>query len=257
MTRTKVGIIIPAAGAGERLRGPHLAVEQDLPKQFLRLRRVPILVRTIAQFIDIPAIGQVIVALPLAYAHFLDRYIVRRRWRGRVQTVLGGATRQASVAAAFGQLDKDVRVVLVHDAVRPFVERALIERIIREALATGAVIPAIESPDTLKKITTHSLILETAPRAIFYAAQTPQGFHTHILRGALAQAERDHFQGTDEAGLVERMGISVHWIPGSIWNFKITRPTDLWLAEAVVRRRIATSARPPAVSQKVVRKAIR
>lgn len=229
-----VGVIIPAAGSGQRMRGGRRGLRTNLPKQFQTLERVPILVRTIAQFAAVRSIRQVLVALPAAHRNFLDRFIRRHGWAGRVLAIVGGDTRQASVAVAFAHLTYAPEVVLVHDAVRPFVDPALIRRVIQAAYKTGAAIPTVPPTDTLKRVL-GSVIAETIPRAELCCAQTPQGFHTQILGAALAKAAQEGFDGTDEASLVERLGHPVYRVPGSEWNFKITRPVDLMLARAVLK----------------------
>jgi len=158
-----------------------------------------------------------------------------------VKVVEGGDKRQESVAHALAALPaEDDDVVLVHDAVRPLIDAATIDRTIDAVIETGAAIVGMPAIDTIKQVerTAHgALITATIPREFVVLAQTPQGFRYGLLRNAFAEAEADGFVGTDEASLVERAGHSVAVVHGSQVNLKITQPGDLELAEFYLKQR--------------------
>ncbi|HVA18483.1 MAG TPA: IspD/TarI family cytidylyltransferase, partial [Candidatus Acidoferrales bacterium] len=153
-----------------------------------------------------------------------------------VRVVHGGDTRQQSVANALAQVDPLTEIVLVHDAVRPFVTSEQIERVIAEARARGAAILGIPAIDTVKEVKRASLpedvalISATIPRERIVLAQTPQAFSYTLLRDAFRKAEEDDVTASDEAALVERFGHDVFVVLGSERNLKITRPSDMDLA---------------------------
>ncbi len=221
-----ISVIIPAAGVGRRLR-------TQTPKQFLKLGTEPILVHTIKRITEVHEIEKIVVALPRRKIHFLTPFIRKYRWKGRVYVVAGGQSRQDSVYKAFKSLQAPTDLVLVHDGVRPFVDKRLIREVIAATYKMGAAAPAISLTDTLKKKSPAGHLL-TAPRDNFLFVQTPQGFRTSILAKALEKARRESFQGTDESTLVEKLGYPVALVPGSEWNIKITHPLDLILAKAIV-----------------------
>jgi 2-C-methyl-D-erythritol 4-phosphate cytidylyltransferase len=152
------------------------------------------------------------------------------------RVVHGGDTRQQSVANALAQVDPATEIVLVHDAVRPFVTPEQIERVIAEARARGAAILGIPAIDTVKEVKRASLpedvvlITSTIPRERIVLAQTPQAFSYALLRDAFRKAQQDGVTASDESSLVERFGHDVFVVLGSERNLKITRPADMDLA---------------------------
>jgi len=152
------------------------------------------------------------------------------------RVVPGGDTRQQSVANALAQVDPSTEIVLVHDAVRPFVTPAQIDRVISEARARGAAILGIPAIDTVKEVKRASLpedmalISATIPRERIVLAQTPQAFAYPLLRDAFQKARQDGVTASDEAAVVERLGHDVFVVLGSERNLKITRPSDMELA---------------------------
>ena len=159
--------------------------------------------------------------------------------------VAGGSRRQDSVENCLRAVGSDTELVAVHDAVRPFVTRALIAAVLAEAARSGAAILGILSVDTVKQVR-QTRIIGTIPREHIVLAQTPQVFRCSILREAFAKAREDNFQGTDEASLVEHLGLEVTVVPGSVRNIKITTPADLELAQFYLEQeRAAPQAAPP------------
>jgi 2-C-methyl-D-erythritol 4-phosphate cytidylyltransferase len=165
----------------------------------------------------------------------------------RVQVVQGGDHRQESVAHALSSLPAEPDdIVLVHDAVRPLIDAATIERTIDAVIQHGAAIVGLPAVDTIKQVerTAHgALITSTIPREFIVLAQTPQGFRYALLQSAFAEATADGFVGTDEASVVERAGHPVAVVPGSQVNLKITQPGDLELAEFYLHQRMPAGAR--------------
>jgi 2-C-methyl-D-erythritol 4-phosphate cytidylyltransferase len=215
--RADVAVLIPAGGIGARLG-------HRMPKQFLPLGREPILTATLRHFRRHPRVGDVVVAVPAAH---VER--ARRALRGRgaaLKVVVGGGTRQESVWLALQAASASAAVVLVHDAVRPFLTRALIDALIDAAERDGAAICGLPIAETVKRVR-DGLVEGTLDREGLWAVQTPQAFRAALLREAHEKARRDGFVGTDEAMLVERLGHSVRMVPGSADNVKITTADDL------------------------------
>jgi len=165
------------------------------------------------------------------------------------RVVHGGETRQQSVANALAQVAPDTEIVMVHDAVRPFVTVEQLDRLIAEARERGAVILGIPAIDTVKEVKRERLpedvarITGTIPRERIVLAQTPQAFRYGILREAFARAEADGVTASDEASLVERMGQDVYVVVGSERNLKITRPADMDLARFYLEQEHAKQER--------------
>ncbi len=235
----KVSVILPAAGLGTRMGASLTSTAPVLPglekpgasrKQFLILDGAPILVHTIRKFASVPVVTEIVVALrgdDLAWAEDL----LRGEQLGKpVRLVQGGDSRHESVENALASLAPDTDLVAVHDAVRPFIERALVEQVIAEAAEFGAAIVGIVPVDTVKRVQ-KNLIRATLPREHLVLAQTPQVFRFDLLKQAFQRAREDNFNGTDESSLVERLEqVDVHVVQGSERNIKITRPGDLDLA---------------------------
>jgi 2-C-methyl-D-erythritol 4-phosphate cytidylyltransferase len=203
------------------------------PKQFLSLEGVPIFVHTVRKFIASDAIDEVILALRREDMERAQRDVDRERFSKPVRLVAGGSTRQETVARALAEVPLTAPLVVVHDAVRPFVELEMIQRIVDAARRSGAAIFGIPSVDTVKQVE-RQMILGTIPRERIVLAQTPQAFRAGILREAFARATADNYPGTDESSLVERLGHNVTVLMGSDRNIKITKPSDLPLARLYI-----------------------
>lgn len=209
------------------------------PKQFLEIAGVPVLVHTVRAFLAVPRVDAVCVAVRGAERERVQQQISLWKLGPRVHLVEGGDHRQQSVGNALAALDSaDDDVVLVHDAVRPLIDPATIDRTIDAAVRHGAAIVGLPAVDTIKQVertADGAIVTATIPRERVVHAQTPQGALAGLLRRAFAEAEADEFSGTDEASLLERAGIPVAVVPGSGKNFKITQPGDLELAEFYLR----------------------
>jgi len=225
----RIAAILPAAGLGTRMGA-------DKPKQFLELEGVPIVVHTLRRIASCPAITDIYVATRADEVAWLEAQIQGEKFSQKVRVVRGGDTRQDSVGEALREVPADAELILVHDAVRPFVTREQIERVIEEARRCQAAILGIPAMDTIKEVKRASLpedvalITATVPRERVVMAQTPQVFQAALFREAFARAVQDGVTASDEAGLIERMGHDVHVVQGSERNIKITRPSDMDLA---------------------------
>ena len=212
-----VSAIIAAGGRGSRFGGSQ-------PKQLQMLAGVPILKRTVDAFLQGYGFDEVVVALPPELAvnppSYLDSVII----------VEGGERRQDSVANAFGAVAPSSQIIVIHDAARPLVSSALIERTVDAAAKHGAAIAALQARDTVKRTDGSRIIRGTIPREEVFLAQTPQAFRVGVLRDALALASTAS-DATDEAMLAEQAGHSVYLVDGDPRNLKITTPEDLEIAE--------------------------
>jgi 2-C-methyl-D-erythritol 4-phosphate cytidylyltransferase len=214
----------------------------ETPKQFLELDGVPIVMLSLRRIASCDLVTEIIVATRGDGIAKLEEKIGAEKFLQKVRVVRGGDSRQESVAAALKEVAADTDLVLVHDAVRPFVTREQVTRVIEEARKHRAAILGIPAMDTVKEVKRGSLpedvalITATIPRERIVLAQTPQVFATKLLKEAFARAEADQVSASDEAGLVERLGHEVHVVLGSERNIKITKPADMELAKFYLER---------------------
>jgi 2-C-methyl-D-erythritol 4-phosphate cytidylyltransferase len=238
----KVVVIIPAAGLGTRMApvpGAQGKQKKTPPsKQFTELGGTPILIHTLRRFAAVEAVSEIWIALrENEIAGFRARLEQEAKdiLKKKVELVVGGEHRQQSVEQALNAVGATADdVVLVHDAVRPFVTAEIIEEVIDAAKKYGAAIAGLPAVDTVKQVertADGALIKATIPRAGIVLAQTPQGFRYDVIKKAFDEASADGFLGTDEASLVERSGHEVAVVMGSPRNIKITAPADMELAE--------------------------
>jgi 2-C-methyl-D-erythritol 4-phosphate cytidylyltransferase len=226
----KVSVILPAAGLGTRMGRTVPEKAGTSRKQFMLLDGSPILLHTIRKFVSSPAVTEIVVALRADDLEWVRDLLAIERFDTPVRLVEGGDSRQESVENALRTLHEDVELVAVHDAVRPFVEHSLLEKVFAEAAESGAAIVGIVPVDTVKQVHRNK-IRQTIPRERLILAQTPQVFRFDLLKQAFAKAREDSFAGTDESSLVERLDqVEVSVIPGSDRNIKITKPSDMDLA---------------------------
>jgi len=241
----KVVVIIPAAGLGTRMASApgSKAKKPAATKQFTELGGTPILIHTLRKFVADPEVSEIYIALR---ANEIDGFLARLQKEAKdilqkqIHLVEGGDHRQHSVRNAIRSVSaSDDDIVLVHDAVRPFVTEDIIHDVIQAAQKHGAAIAALPAVDTVKQVERTSdgaLITATLPRERVVLAQTPQGFRYDVLKKAFDEATTDGFVGTDEASLVERSGHAVAVVMGSPRNIKITTPADMELAEFYLKK---------------------
>jgi 2-C-methyl-D-erythritol 4-phosphate cytidylyltransferase len=244
----KVIVIIPAAGLGTRMAPVPSAQDKGKKsapsKQFTDLGGKPILIHTLRKFAAVDAVTEIWVALrECEIEGFRTRLateandVVKKK---RVKLVAGGEHRQQSVANALNAVSAAADdIVLVHDAVRPFVTTEITREVIEAARKYGAAIAGLPAVDTVKQVertADGALVKATIPRERVVMAQTPQGFRYGVIKKAFDEAAADGFLGTDEASLVERAGHEVAVVMGSPRNIKITSPADMELAEFYLKQ---------------------
>jgi 2-C-methyl-D-erythritol 4-phosphate cytidylyltransferase len=226
----KVSVILPAAGLGTRMGRAQPEKAGTSRKQFMLLDNLPILVHTVRKFVESPLVTEIVVAIRPEDSQWAADLLRAESQSKTVRLVEGGESRQQSVENALATIAEDTNLVAVHDAVRPFVDGATIERVIVEAHHTGAAIAGIVPVDTVKLVHLNK-IRQTLTRERLILTQTPQVFRFDLLRQAFQKAREDGFVGTDESSLVERLEqVEVSVVAGSDRNIKITRPTDMELA---------------------------
>ncbi len=201
------------------------------------------LVHAVKALSSAPGVDVVVVAAPADAVDETRALLAQVAADTDVEVVSGGDTRTESVARALIALPDDVDVVLVHDAARPLIPVELVTSVVNAVRAGNrAVVPGLAVVDTIKRVDETGVVQETVPRAALRAIQTPQGFERALLQQAHAGVDPDSVTATDDAGLVEAMGVEVLVIPGHEEAFKVTRPMDVVMAEAVLARRRAAGA---------------
>ena len=228
---TRCGAVVVAAGSSRRMGLRDKTVEL--------LRGKLVVAWVLSALAAVPAIEQIVVVTGAGNEGAVASAIGGCPFRGRVATCPGGATRAASVAAGVAALDEQVDLVLVHDAARPLVTTAMCVDGIHRAEVCGAAVAAVPVSDTIKRVDAAHRVIETLPRDELYAVQTPQVFRREWLEAAYRACPDGFTWATDEAALLERAGFTVEVFPGSSENLKLTTPTDLLVAEALLARRTA------------------
>jgi 2-C-methyl-D-erythritol 4-phosphate cytidylyltransferase len=224
----RVAAIIPAAGRGRRMGG-------EISKTSLSLGGIPLLRHTLQKFEACSRVDEVLPLVPPEELSFWTDEIVHSSMFKKVKRVLaGGAERQDSVFLGLKAIAGNADWVVIHDGARPFVPLELIERALSETRRWKAVAAALPAGETIKEVSPEREVVRTMDRHPLWIVQTPQAFEYNIIVGAHEKARAERFGGTDDASLVERLGIPVRVIEGSRLNFKITTPEDLTLGEALL-----------------------
>ena len=224
-----VGVIIVAAGSGSR------AASQGAPaelKQFRWVAGKPMLLHSVQAFMQREDVCSVVCVLPR------DRVGDPPPWLfqcdvDRLMLSIGGETRTESVSNGLDDLADEAEIVLVHDAARPFVDQETIDRVIHSVRSGRPAIAAVPVVDTIKATNPDGAITRTIDREGVWAAQTPQGFSRELIVRAYREARAGGIAPSDDAGLCERLGITVYVVAGSDRNFKITTEADFARAEAI------------------------
>jgi 2-C-methyl-D-erythritol 4-phosphate cytidylyltransferase len=234
----RIAVILPAAGLGTRMGKATAEKTGTSRKQFMLLDGSPILIHTVRKFAASDRVAEIVVAVRGEDLEWVAGMLGNEFAGGKVRVVEGGDSRQESVERALRSLGPEYELVAVHDAVRPFIDLETIHKVFDEAAETGAAIVGVPAVDTVKQVTrgtTHVKIRATLPREKLVMAQTPQVFRYDLLRRAFEEARKDGFVGTDESSMVERLEVEVSVVPGSDRNIKITKPTDMELANLFLR----------------------
>jgi len=210
-------------------------------KQFYLLGGKPILTHTLDQFETCPLIRSILLVVGQEDMDYcLKEVIEKYKFKKVSQIVPGGKRRQESVKNGMDALPKDEDIVVIHDGVRPFVTKTMIEDSIHSAVRYGAAILAMPVKDTIKMSNPDGTVFKTLDRESLWQIQTPQTFQAKVIKEAYHRATEDGFVGTDDASLVERLGVKVHILPGSYANIKITTPEDLLLANLFLKMKSLT-----------------
>ena len=220
-----VGVVIVAAGTGSRVGGTEL-------KQFRWVAGKPMLLHSVQAFHARRDVAMVVCVLPKAYVGDPPPWLFQCDL-DRLLISVGGRERTESVANGLEDLPDEVRVVLVHDAARPFIDNAMIDRVIAEARCGRGAIAALPVVDTLKEVDDDGRIVRTVERTGLWRAQTPQGFPRDLIEQAHSRARAERVTATDDAALFERLGLPVVVVRGSERAMKITDENDFLRAEAL------------------------
>jgi 2-C-methyl-D-erythritol 4-phosphate cytidylyltransferase len=230
----KADAVIVSAGKGQRFM-------EGKKKQFYLLANKPILAHTLDKFEACPLIRSILLVVGQEDMDYCLKEIVEKYgYRKVAQIIPGGKQRQESVRNGIDALPKETHLVVIHDGVRPFVTRKMIEDSIHFAQRFGSVILAMPVKETIKVADPEGIVLKTLERDSLWQIQTPQTFRVHVIKEAYQKAMEDRFVGTDDASLVERIGMKIHILPGSYTNIKITTPEDLILAKLFLRMKART-----------------
>lgn len=219
----KIGTVVAAAGTGRRMGGAD--------KIFASLAGKPLLAHTVDVFQRCPLIHRVVIVLPEDRLDLGWQLVKRYRWSKVKEMCPGGLRRQDSVREGLQRL-ADCQWIVIHDGARPCLSQEIIEKGLQEARQCGAAVPALPVTDTIKVVSTDSFVVETPLRRSLWSVQTPQVFRCDIINEAYRNVRGDV---TDDASLVEDLGYKVKVYPGSDTNIKVTKPEDLYLAEAIIR----------------------
>jgi 2-C-methyl-D-erythritol 4-phosphate cytidylyltransferase len=229
-SRPKVFIVVPAAGAGTRIGGV-------VKKQFLLLNDRPILVHTLQRFEHCPDVDEIAVAVPEQSIAEVESLLSHYRLHKVSKVTVGGERRQDSVFNVLKRLPLKVSdIVLVHDGVRPFIESKRISHLIRACKEHGAAVLAVQPKDTIRRSAGGEFFDQTLDRTALWLVQTPQAFRASILIKAFERAKKEKYYSTDEAALVERIGLKARIVEGSYDNIKITTHEDVELGRLILER---------------------
>ena len=234
--RHRFAAVVPAAGVGTRMGG-------DVRKPYLSLCGRPVLCHALSALLACGGCAEIILVVhPDEYADPAEGWFEElMSEHGVTKFAPGGQTRQESVRRGLELVSGALELVLIHDAVRPLVEPALVSRVAAEVARRGAAIAAVPVVETAKQVDGCGRIVRTVDRRSLWRAQTPQGFRKDLILDAYRRAEADGFVGTDDSELVERLGERVWIVEDSPENIKITTPHDLAVAEDILRRRKAAA----------------
>lgn len=217
----KVKVIIPASGSGERFGG-------KIPKQFLKLGGKEILISCLEKFNGIKIIDEIIIATKPEYFLKITELIQRYKLKKVTKITEGGERRQDSVYNALVSLECGKNdIILIHDAVRPFIGKKKILEIIKSATVHKCVIPGLPVSETVKRTDRNNNVTDTIDRSRLWTIQTPQAFRYDILKRSFEKANEESFTGTDESAIVENAGYKVRVIEGEKTNIKITYKRDI------------------------------
>lgn len=224
----KYQVMVLAAGQGKRMKAGR-------NKQFIELEGKPVIIHTLTVFENDPMCEEIKLVINEKEVPIFKELLATYQIAKVSEMVLGGKERQDSVYNGLLRME-NAEIVLVHDGARPFIRQEVIHRLVEKAKLEGAAIVGVPVKDTIKKVNSDLLIMETVERAALWLIQTPQAFRYPILQKAHQQAKEEQYLGTDESSLVERIGVPVHMVEGEYENIKLTTPEDLIVANAILKK---------------------
>jgi 2-C-methyl-D-erythritol 4-phosphate cytidylyltransferase len=224
----KYQVMVLAAGQGKRMKAGR-------NKQFIELEGKPVIIHTLTVFENDPMCEEIKLVINEKEVSLFKELLATYEIAKVSEMVLGGKERQDSVYNGLLRME-NAEIVLVHDGARPFIRQEVIHRLVEKAKLEGAAIVGVPVKDTIKKVNSDLLIMETVERAALWMIQTPQAFQYPILQSAHQRAKEEQYLGTDESSLVERIGIPVHMVEGDYENIKMTTPEDLIVANAILKK---------------------
>lgn len=216
----RIGVIIPAAGKGKRMGG-------TTPKQYMDVDGEPMIAKTFKCFANLEIIDEILIVTEKSQIENCRNILASNLSEGQLNKLVGlvpgGAERQESIYKALDFLKKENHpdYLLIHDAARPYVTKEIIENTVEQTVKTGGAVVCVKPKDTIRTAD------ETLERDKLMVVQTPQGFEFNLICQAHENAKKEGFQGTDDAGLYERLGRKLSFVEGSYENIKITTPEDL------------------------------
>ncbi len=222
-------VIVPAAGAGKRYGN-------KTPKQYIDIRSIPVIIRTLLIFDEVDEIDNVVLVIDLEWQDFVNDEITKHKVKKIPVIIQGGEERQDSVYNAVELKEvREADIILVHDSVRPLASTGLFKQIIITAAQYGSAIPGLPPKETVKQVNEEGFVEKTIFRDLLRSIQTPQGFQRDVFIKAYKPAKENNLKVTDDASLVERAGYKVKVIDGEEANIKITTPADMLFAENIIQ----------------------
>lgn len=229
MNKRSFSLIIPAAGSGSRMGG-------GVPKPFRSIAGRTILEHTLRQFASLEELVQVIIVTAQANFGAVEKMHHLFRPGVELECREGGREREDSIRNGLVAVSEASELIAIHDAVRPFVRPEEVRQCLQKARRNGAAILATPVTDTVKRVSNQGVVVSTLERSELWMAQTPQVFQAELLQRAYRQAPAGGRSATDDASLVENIGVDIHIVEGSRENFKITWPADFKVAELMLTK---------------------
>lgn len=220
-------VVIVSAGKGSRMKS-------NINKQFLKIKGKEVIAHTIDKFYNNESIGEIIIVIRKDEKEYFKSNILDRYGYKNIKIVFGGKERQDSVYNGLKALDKNCKIVLIHDGARPFVTNEIIEKSIECAKKYNCAIVGVPVKDTIKVVSENNNVCETPNRDKLWSIQTPQVFDYSLIMNAHEKAKVNEYYGTDDSMLIEYLGYKVKVVEGSYNNIKITTPEDLKTAEIIL-----------------------
>lgn len=225
-----VSAVIVAGGKGTRMN-------MNESKQFMMIGDMPVLSRTISAFENSQNVSEIVVVVNEEDVSFCEENIVNAyNFRKVTKVVAGGKERQYSVYNGISNTNSSANIVLIHDGARPFITEDVIRNTIDGAIEHSSAVCAVKVKDTIKVASSEGIITKTLERDSLWSIQTPQAFKRNVILAAHEKAQNDNFLGTDDAVLVEQLGIATKIVLGNYLNIKITTQEDLLFAQAIINR---------------------